>query len=125
MANLMQYLLLFLLLCASNLHAQERNLDFYVRTALQNAPVFRDLRNQAALNRQDSLLIRAALRPQVMAGSAATIAPNVRGFGYDPALSNGGFFNALVGVSKPVFVPKQNLDAQFRALAVQNEGLQR
>jgi outer membrane protein TolC len=120
----MRYIILLFFLYAATLHAQERNLDFYIKTALQNAPVFRDMRNQAALNRQDSLLIRAALRPQVVAGSAATIAPNVRGFGYDPALSNGGFFNALVGVSKPVFVPKQNLDAQFRALAVQNEGLQ-
>ena len=119
----MRYFLLFLLLCVANLHAQVRNLDFYVRTALQNAPVFRDLHNQATLNRQDSLLIRAALRPKVMAGSAATFAPNVQGFGYDPAQSNGGFFNALVSVSKPVFVPKQNLEAQFRALTVQNESL--
>lgn len=120
----MRYLSLFLFFLASSLRAQERNLDFYINVALQNAPAFRDLRNQAALNRQDSMLVRAALRPQVSAGTAASFAPNLRGFGYDPALSNGGFFNALVSVSQPIFVPKQNLAAQFQALTVQNQSLQ-
>lgn len=120
----MRYLSLFFFLLASSLQAQERNLDFYINVALQNAPAFRDLRNQAALNRQDSMLVRAALRPQVSAGTAASFAPNLRGFGYDPALSNGGFFNALVSASQPIFVPKQNLAVQFQALAVQNQSLQ-
>ena len=119
----MRYFILFLLTSTVRLQAQERNLDFYVTAALQNAPVFRDLRNQASLNHQDSLLVRASLRPQVTAGSAAMIAPYSRGFGYDLAQSNGGFFNALVSASKPVFVPKQNLEAQFQTLAVQNESL--
>ena len=106
------------------MEAQERNLDFYIRSALQNAPAFRDFQNQTALNHQDSLLIRAALRPQVTAGSAVNIAPAFKGFGYDPALSNGGFFSALLSVSQPVWVPKKNLAAQFQALAVQNQSLQ-
>lgn len=120
----MRFLALFLFFLASSLQAQERNLDFYINIALQNAPAFRDFRNQAALNRQDSMLVRAALRQQVSAGTAANFAPNLRGFGYDPALSNGGFLNALVSVSQPIFVPKQNLTAQFQAIAVQNQSLQ-
>ncbi|MDX2281553.1 MAG: TolC family protein [Saprospiraceae bacterium] len=120
----MRYLTLFLFFLASSLQAQERNLDFYINVALQNTPAFRDLRNQAELNRQDSMLVRAALRPQVSAGTAANLAPNFRGFGYDPALSNGGFLNALVSVNQPIFVPKQNLTAQFKALDVQNQSLQ-
>jgi len=120
----MRYLGLFLIFLCLQLQAQERNLDYYINTALQNNPVFRDLSNQNALNRQDSLLVRASLRPQVIGSSAASFAPNVKGFGYDPALSNGGFFNASIGVSRPILVPKQNLEAQFQALAVQNESLQ-
>lgn len=120
----MRYLLPFLLFLTSALGAQERNLDFYIKAALQNTPAFRDFQNQSALNRQDSLLIRAGLRPQITAGSAVSIAPTFKGFGYDPALSNGGFFNALVSVSQPVWVPKKNLSAQFQALAVQNQSLQ-
>lgn len=120
----MRYLTLILFFLPPSLQAQERNLDFYINVALQNAPAFRDLRNQAELNRQDSMLFRAALRPQVSAGTAANLAPNFRGFGYDPALSNGGFLNAIVSVSQPIFVPKQNLAAQFKALDVQNESLQ-
>jgi len=120
----MRYLALFLFFLTSSLQAQERNLDFYINIALQNAPAFRDFRNQAALNRQDSMLVRATLKPQVSAGTAASLAPNLRGFGYDAALSNGGFFNALLSVSQPIFVPKQNLAAQFKALEVQNQSLQ-
>lgn len=120
----MRYLLPFLLLFTPTLDAQERNLDFYIETALQNAPAFRDFHNQTALNHQDSLLIRAALRPQLTASSAASIAPTFQGFGYDPALSNGGFFSALVSVNQPVLVPKKNLTAQFQALAVQNKSLE-
>lgn len=115
---------IFIISFSHKLPAQTRDFDFYIKAAVQNAPTFRDLHNQAALNRQDSLLIRAALRPQIQANTGANLAPNVRGFGYDPAISNGGFLSALVGVSKPVFVPKQNLDAQFNALSVQNASLQ-
>jgi len=120
----MRILALLLFCFSASLQAQERNLDFYLKAALENTPTFRDLRNQASLNRQDSLLLRASLRPQVVAGSAANIAPTYKGFGYDPALSNGGFFNALVSVSQPVFVAKQNLTAQYQALEVQNQSLQ-
>lgn len=120
----MRYIFLLLLGYASSLLAQERNLDFYIKTAINNAPAFRDLHNQAAINRQDSLLIRANLRPQVIAGTAASIAPHKKGFGYDVAISNGGYLSTLIGVSQPVFVPKQNLAAQFNTLAVQHKSLQ-
>lgn len=120
----MRFWILLFFCLSSTLHAQERGLDFYIKSALKNAPAFRNFRNQATLNRQDSLLIRATLQPQIVANSAAYIAPAVRGFGYDPVLSNGGLFNALVGVNQPIFVPKQSLDAQFRALSVQNQSLE-
>ncbi len=118
----MRYLIPLLLLFPVALPAQERNLDFYLAQAVKNGPAFRDLTNQIILNRQDSLLLRAALRPQLNASAAASIAPNYRGFGYDPALSNGGFFNALLGVNQPI-VLKQTLSAQFQALDAQNATL--
>ncbi len=74
------------------------------------------------LNLQDSLLVRASSRLQVGANAGASIAPNYKGFGYDPAQSNGGFLSALVGVSQPI-VPKKNLEAQFQSLAIQNKSL--
>ena len=120
----MRYIVFLFLGYTSALFAQERNLDFYIKTAINNAPAFRDLHNQAAINRQDSLLIRANLRPQVIAGTAASIAPHKKGFGYDVAISNGGYLSTLIGVSQPVFVPKPNLDAQFNTLAVQHKSLQ-
>jgi len=121
----MRYIFLLLVGCASSLLAQERDLDYFIKTAISNTPTFRDLRNQAAMNRQDSLLIRANLKPQLVAGTAANIAPTTKnGFGYDIAISNGGFLTTLLGVSKPIYVPKQNLESQFNSLAVQNKTLQ-
>ncbi|MDX2067804.1 MAG: TolC family protein [Haliscomenobacter sp.] len=119
----MRYIVFLFLGYTSVLFAQERDLDFFIKTALSNAPAFRDLHNQVAINRQDSLLIRASLRPQVIAGTAVSIAPHKKGFGYDVAISNGGYLSTLIGVSQPVFVPKQNLTAQFNTLAVQQKGL--
>lgn len=120
----MRYLILFLFSYPITFSAQVRNLDFYLEQALKNNPAFRDFHNQTALNRQDSLLVRATLRPQVVANTAVSLAPTYKGFGYDPALSNGGFFNTLLSANQPIFVPKKNLDAQFQALAVQNGSLQ-
>ncbi|MCY7329470.1 MAG: hypothetical protein LH618_13045 [Saprospiraceae bacterium] len=75
----------FFFLFLGTLHAQERSLDYYLAQGLQYSPVFRDLRNQETLFQYDSLLIRAAQRPQVTANSAVNVAPTYRGFGYDPA----------------------------------------
>ena len=110
------------LLSVALLRAQTRDLDFYQKAALENSPIFRDLKNQAAFNRQDSLLIRAALKPQISATAAANLAPTFRGFGYDAALSNGGFLSGLIGFSQPI-VQKPTLDAQFRAISIQNATL--
>ncbi|MEO6758999.1 MAG: hypothetical protein ABIO24_06055, partial [Saprospiraceae bacterium] len=113
MRPLISPLCLFFLF-SGTLHAQEKNLDYYQAQAVQYSPVFRDLQNQALLFRNDSLVIRAGQRPQVTANSAVNVAPTYRGFGYDPALSNGGFFNALVAVNLPV-VNGRNLSTQFTA----------
>jgi hypothetical protein len=46
--------------CAISAFSQSRDLDFYLKQALQNSPLLNDYRNQVKSAFADSLLIRAA-----------------------------------------------------------------
>lgn len=108
-------LIVFIFLCANISVAQEKDLDYYIRTALSNSPLLSDLQNQFLLNTIDSLQIIAANKYQVNGAGSAIYAPIIHGYGYDEVISNGGNYSALVIVSKP-FISKQNLGLQFNAL---------
>ena len=100
--------------------AQTTLLQQYIDNGLRNSPLLKDYQNQAALNRYDSLLIRAASRPQVTGSTFNSYAPVIKGFGYDNAITNGGNFNALVGVNKSI-PNKKLLAAQFDNLQLQSQ----
>ena len=100
--------------------AQTTLLQQYIDNGLRNSPLLKDYQNQAALNRYDSLLIRAASRPQVTGSTFNSYAPVIKGFGYDNAITNGGNFNALVGVNKSL-PNKKLLAAQFDNLQLQSQ----
>jgi outer membrane protein TolC len=91
-----------------------------MQQAVANSPLLKDYQNQIRSNYYDSLLIRAANRPQVNFSSTNTYAPVVAGFGYDGAISNGQNINALFGVNK-LLLSKGNLDAQTRVFQLQSQ----
>jgi len=118
-----QFLLGFLLLVSCvKANAQTNQLEYYVQNALQNSPLLKDYQNQVALNKYDSLLIRAAFKPQVSGNSINSYAPTIRGWGYDGAISNGGGFATLVGVSQAL-PNKKNLQSQFENITLQNQSI--
>jgi len=100
--------------------AQTTSLQQYVDAGLQNSPLLKEYQSQVALNKYDSLLIRAAIKPQVTGTSINSYAPVIKGIGYDNAITNGGNFSALIGVNKSI-PNKKGLDAQFENLQLQNE----
>lgn len=102
--------------------AQKNKLAYYIQQALANSPLLRDYQNQVQLNRYDSLLIKAAYKPQVTGNSFSSYAPVIKGYGYDGALTNGGNFNALIGVNKQI-LNKKLVTAQFQHLQLQNQSL--
>ena len=110
----------FLLITASN--AQNNSLDYYVNQAIQNSPLLRDYQNQKLIAQYDSLLIRAAYKPQVTGSSINSYAPVINGYGYDQAITNGGNFNALIGVNKAL-LNKKVVRVQFDSLQLQNQFL--
>jgi outer membrane protein TolC len=102
--------------------AQEKNLDYFVKLALQNSPLLKDYQNRLQSNRIDSLRLRAGLGPQVNAVSNDSYAPVINGIGYDEAITNGANIYAAVSVSKGI-ISKKNLQNQLQAVDLQRQAI--
>ena len=100
--------------------AQTTSLQQYIDIGLRNSPLLKDYQNQAESNKYDSLLIRAAAKPQVTGTTFNSYAPVIKGFGYDNAITNGGNFITLVGVNKSI-PNKKLLAVQFENLQLQSQ----
>ena len=103
-------------------NAQTKNLQYFIDKAQQNSPLIKDYRNQVNATAIDSGLVRANYKPQVAGSSANTYAPLIKGFGYEQAITNGGGLNAVIGVNQ-AFASKTNLNAQFRSIQIQRQGI--
>ncbi|MEI7801316.1 MAG: TolC family protein [Bacteroidota bacterium] len=116
------FIILLFIGSSSLLHAQTKNLDFYISTGIQNSPLLKDYTNQILSNQLDSSLIKAGLKPQVNLTSQAMYAPYYKYFGYDTTISNGGNYTGLVGVTQSLLI--KNIKAkQFENINLQNQSL--
>ena len=116
------YTLVLLLLFNCCALAQERDLDFYLATAIQNSPLLRDYSNQVESNRMDSSLIQSSYRPQVNSFTSGVYAPVINGWGYDVAITNGHTFSTVISVSQTL-VGHANISNQYEGIGLQNSGL--
>ena len=116
------FAILFFVLVTTACFCQKNKLDFYVDRALTNSPLLKDYKNQVQSSYYDSLLIMATYKPQVTGSSFNSYAPTVKGWGYDGAITNGGNFNALVGVNKQL-MNKKTVASQFQNIQLQNDAL--
>jgi hypothetical protein len=92
--------------------AQSRNLDFFLQQANENSPVVRDYQNQILIAQIDSQLLRASLRTQVNFLNTDSYAPVIRGWGYDPAITNIANLTAIFQANRN-FITPNNLAAQL------------
>lgn len=102
---------------------QTHDLDYFMQQGIANSPLLKDYSNQVRSGALDSLLIRAANRPQVLANGQLIVAPDINGYGYDQAITNGGTYAAMLSVSQPIFT-KKILEPQYEALRLQSASLQ-
>lgn len=102
--------------------AQIRTLDFFLEEATQNSPVLKDYQNQVLISRIDSQLLRASLRTQVNFFSTNSLAPNIHGWGYDPAITNYANVSAIFQANRN-FITTGNLATQLRTLDLQRRAL--
>ena len=114
--------ILFFFVVNVTAYAQKGQLDHYLSEAKANSPLLKDYQNQVRSSIYDSLLIRAAYKPQVTGSSFNSYSPVYKGWGYDAAITNGGNFNALIGVNKQL-LNKKVVAPQFESLQLQNQSL--
>ena len=101
---------------------QSQNLEYYINLGIKNSPLIKDYNNRIQLNYYDSLKLRTQLKPQFYANGQIMIPPTYKGYGYDKAITNGGNYMALMGVSQNIF-NKNILSPQYSELNINNKSL--
>jgi outer membrane protein TolC len=101
---------------------QTYTLDHFLETAKANSPLLKDLKNQVALGKLDSLRLRAGYKPQVNLNSNGNFAPVIKGYGYAGPITNVQTFNALLNVNQQI-IGKGYVNAQLASIAFQRDSL--
>lgn len=120
--NKNKFFIILFFLAPCFLFAQNKNLSFFINTAVNNSPQLYEYRNLILSNRIDSQLIIAGNRFQVSGNSNSYYAPVINGYGYDAAITNGQQLQALIAVTKQIY-NKKNLEIQFQSLRLQRDSL--
>lgn len=95
------------------INAQSKNtLSYFLTTAQSNSPLLNDYNNQVISNRIDSLKLKATYGFIVTGEGNAGYSPNIKGWGYDSALTNGQSLFAGVRVAKE-FISRNNLNTRL------------
>ena len=84
---------IFLCILSIPVAAQEKNMDYYIKTGMSNSPLLKDYNNQKLSNLIDSMRLLAGYKPQVNGVGTFTYAPTIKGWGYDGAITNGTNFS--------------------------------
>lgn len=112
----------FFLFVSFTCFSQTKNLDYFLQQAYQNSPEIKDYQNQILIARIDSQLLRASLRTQVNFLNTNSYAPVIRGWGYDPAITNIANLTAIFQANRN-FITPNNLAAQLRTIDLQRSAL--
>jgi outer membrane protein TolC len=104
------------------LPAQTRTLDFYLEQGIKNSPLLKDYQTQMMSNAIDSQKVKATFKPQVDLNGQIYYTPNINGYGYDAVVTNGGNYQAQVGVSQQLIM-KKSKKARFESIDIENRYL--
>jgi outer membrane protein TolC len=115
------YLLLFSCYC-SVIFCQSRTLDYFLDQGVQNSPLLKDYQNQISSASLDSLMIKASKMPLVEAKSQLLYSPAYKNFGYDEVITDGGNYQAVVGVSQSIFNSRA-LNNKYQAIGIQKQSV--
>jgi len=113
---------LILFLFPISLYAQTNDLSFYINRSLENSPLLKEYQNQAVINQMDSLILKAAYRPQVNFSANGLWAPVVKGWGYDEITTDKGNYNALFTISQTI-IGRGNLKTQLNTYNLENQSI--
>ncbi|MGV9011817.1 MAG: TolC family protein [Flavobacteriales bacterium] len=97
-------------------------MEEFLSIAEANSPALKDQTYQRAALALDSSEVRAAYGPQVNGNGQFLYAPNGARWGYDPAITNGGLYSAVVGAQLPLFNGDRKRTG-FDSVAVRGDSL--
>ena len=109
------FLFLMLFFSCIKINAQSNTLSYFLATAQSNSPLLNDYNNQIISNRIDSLKLKATYGFIVTGEGSAGYSPNIKGWGYDNALTNGQSLFAGVRVAKE-FISRNNLNTRLAGI---------
>lgn len=109
------FLFLMLFFSCLKLNAQSNTLSYFLATAQSNSPLLNDYNNQVISNKIDSLKLKATYSFIVTGEGSVGYSPNIKGWGYDSALTNGQSLFAGVRVAKE-FISRNNLNTRLAGI---------
>ena len=119
----MKYLLIIgLFFHLSSLRAQNNNLTYYVRYALENSPILEEYQNKMIINRIDSLIVLSDVKPSLHFSTLNTLAPIIDGFGYDQAITHKGRNSAFLSLRQTI-IGQENLKNRLFTHTLDNRSL--
>jgi outer membrane protein TolC len=116
------FLCFIALFAAFSCRAQNRGLEDFIRSAITQSPLIRDLNNQILAARLDSIRLKAGFKPQVTGNGMGLYAPVIHSYGYSQAITNGQQLTGLLTVDKQ-FIGKSYLNAQILGILNQKDSL--
>ncbi|MCX6334550.1 MAG: hypothetical protein NT092_09630, partial [Bacteroidia bacterium] len=110
------------ILFIQSLNAQQKSLDYFVNSGLQNSPLLKDYNGRVKSALIDSMRIKAGQGIQVNATSNNFYAPVVNGWGYDEVKTDIAELSAVVQISKEITWGK-NMQNKYEAIRLQNQSV--
>ena len=114
--------IILFLLVATSCFSQQREVTYFMEKAVLNTALLADLNNQKSALSIDSLIYRAALKPQVALNVTTNYSPIINGYGFDQAITNGQNASGLVGISKRIIGSNQR-NNQLEAISIGSQKL--
>lgn len=109
--------LIILLFCPLTKAQTGKTLPYFIKTAQTNSPLLNDYNNQMMSYKIDSLKLRSMYGFIVSGELNAGYSPNIKGWGYDNALTNGQSLFAGIRVAKE-FISRNNIQTRLKSYDV-------
>lgn len=115
-------LVLGLVLLFQAISSKAQKLEFFIAKGLENSPLINEYQNQVKALISDSLIVKSSNLPQISSSTQVMYAPSYQHFGYDNAITNGGNYVSVVGVSQPI-LNRQIKKNRYESISIQKQNL--
>lgn len=98
-------------------YSQTRSLGYYLEKGLGNNPGINEQRNISLAAISDSLLVNSSGKPVIEGNTLLQYSPYSKNFGYDEAITDGGNYTVVAGISQSIF-NRQEIRNRYSSAAI-------